>query len=1068
MAHGVTTASISGLITDEKGEGLPGATVVAVHTPSGTQYATSTLANGRFNFPSVRIGGPYVITTTYVGYQEQKREGINLSLGQNFTADFKLASGNVQLEEVVVSGTKDPVLNADRTGAATNVSNEQITRLPTLNRSLEDYTRLTPQSNGSNFGGRNDLYNNISIDGSLFNNAFGLSSRPGGQTNSQPISLDAIEEIQINLAPYDVRQGGFTGAGINAVTRSGTNNFQGSVYTFLKNQRFIGERVGDITQANPNFSYNQTGLRLGGPIIKNKLFFFVSGEIERREDPIGSFVANRPEGPNATPPPGRGSNTANVNASDLNDLRNFLITNYNYNPGSYELYGMETYSDKILTRIDWNINNNHKLSFRYNYLKSFRDVPTSNSFSTGGRQNSANSLPFSNSNYLINNNLNSFITELNSSFGNKFSNNLILGYTGFRDFRESRGAIFPLVDIENGNGQTITTFGYEPFTPNNQLDQDVFQLSDNFTIYAGKHVLTVGTSNEYYKFANGFTPNFYGRFRFSTFSDFYASANSQLDEDPNTNLSNASQYELTYSAVPGVAVPLAELEVAQLGFYAQDEWSVRNNLKITGGVRIDVPFYPIQLQRNDSIEQLTFAGGERIDVSRYPDAKLLWSPRVGFNWDVKGDRTTQVRGGTGIFTGRIPFVWLSNQASNNGVLFGSEFRNNPNNRPFSPDPRQYIPQNPSLPGTVLINATADDFRFPQVFRTNLAVDQQLPWGLVGTLEAIYTKDINAVFHRNANLEAPAGVVEGDGRPQFPGTDAGRRINDFVTNAIILDNTNQGYQLNLTAQLQKTFGNGLFASLAYNYQDARDLSSSTSAIANTAFSNNQIVGSPNDAVLSYSSYLLRHRIVGAASYRKEYAKFLGTTVSLVYVARSGNPLSYVYGNDLNSDGAFGNDLIYVPRSRDEIVLVPAGNTDTRTPDQIWQQLNSFIEQDEYLSSRRGQYAERNGAFTPWSARLDFRILQDFFVNVAGKRNTIQLSLDVQNLGNLLNRNWGIVQQVSRNQVLSFAGYEGVDNTGRPTFSFPFNSGTNPLTETFRNDTDLISRWQAQFGIRYIFN
>ncbi|PRY13641.1 carboxypeptidase family protein [Pontibacter ummariensis] len=1076
-AQGSTTAAMNGKITDESGSGLPGATVIAVHTPTNTQYVAGTNADGRYNFQNMRVGGPYTIKTSYVGYQEQRFENITLKLGQNLNLDIKLTGSNVSLGEVEIVSRKDNVINADRTGAATNVARDQIEKLPTLSRSLQDYTRLTPQANGNSFGGRNSGYNNTTIDGALFNNSFGLQANVGSQTGAQPISLDAIEQIQVNLAPYDVRQGGFTGAGINAVTRSGTNDFSGSVYWFGRNESLVGRNVGDTKMPKQEFSLSQRGARIGGPILKDKLFFFVNYEEERITSPGSNLIAKR-DGLS-------GSNVSNVEAATLDQLSKFLKDKFGYETGPYEGYNMETYNDKVNAKIDWNINKNHTFSFKYNYLKSWKDIPASNSGApNNNRQASITGLPFKSSIYVINNNLNSYIGELNSRFGDKFANNLIVGYTAFRDFRESPGGIFPLVDIENGSGSSLTAFGYEPFTANNRLDSDVYQFSDNFSIFAGKHVITVGTSNEAYKFINGFAPNYYGRYRFASVEDFYNSVNN--------GVSNAKQYQLQYSALPGGEFPFAEIKAMQLGFYAQDEWSVLNNLKLTGGIRADLPIFNSDLLRNEQVEGMTFRNGEKIDVSQLPETKVLWSPRFGFNWDVKGDATTQVRGGTGIFTGRVPFVWISNQASNNGVLFGSFTEDNPTGRPFTSDVTAYIPTNAAASSRYNLAVTAKDFKFPQVFRSNLAVDQELPFGVVATFEAIYTKDVNSVYHKNVNLPNAATTAKGaDNRPIFYQLDSNGNLKlnakgfptannkiysgnpADITDAIVMENSSKGYSYTLTGQLQKSFASGLFGSIAYTYADSRSVNDGGS-IAQSIWRDRQVSGDPNAEALSYSNYLTKHRAILALSYKKEYFKHLSTSISTFFEASSGYRFSYTYTGDINGDGQSSNDLIYVPLDASEIVLVPVtyptGSTlpaDTRDAAVVWNQLDAYIKQDEYLNSRRGQYAERNGAETPWTTRMDVRLLQDLFTDIAGKKNTLQLSVDVFNFGNLLNKDWGVVQMPNTASLLKYEGYTA---DGKPKVSFPYldPASQTPLSKTFRDNTGESSRWRAQVGVRYIFN
>ena len=536
-SQGATTAAMSGVINDKAGAGLPGATVIAVHTPTNTQYLAPTNADGRFNIQNMRVGGPYTVKVTFVGYKDLVREGIFLSLGQNFRFDQQLNDATTELAEVTVSGRRDPVMNADHTGASTTIQRETIERLPTLNRSFADFTRLTPQASASGgFAGRSNGYNNVTIDGAVFNNSFGLSGTIGGQANAQPISLDAIDQIQVSIAPFDVRQGSFTGAGINAVTRSGTNKFSGSIYGFYRDQTYLGKDVGDVNNPLANFNLKNFGFRVGGPIIKDKLFFFVNAERElRQEPPAGNYSAFRGE---------NGPTVSQASGTDLDNLSNFLTSKYGFNPGPFEGYKLAQNSDKITAKLDWNISGNHRFNIKYNYLKSYRDVSPSSSGSIGSRSQTQFGLPYYGAFYRINNNLNSIIAELNSTLGAKYSNNLTAGYLAGRDSRQSTlGSdipLFPLVDIGNANGlstdgrqpcssygtplpATLTSFGYEPFSAFNVLNTDTYQFGDNFTAYLGKHNVTLGTYNEIYKFTNGFAPQYYGAYVYSL-EDFYASA----------------------------------------------------------------------------------------------------------------------------------------------------------------------------------------------------------------------------------------------------------------------------------------------------------------------------------------------------------------------------------------------------------------------------------------------------------------------------------------------------------------------------------------------------------------
>ncbi|GAB3640832.1 TonB-dependent receptor [Spirosoma arcticum] len=1109
MAQGVTTSSISGVVADDKNQGLPGATVVAIHTPSGTQYGTTTNVEGQYNFPAVRIGGPYTLTISYVGYTEQKVENLFANLGTSANANVRLAEAGKQLEEVLITASRSSVINTNRTGAATGISNTQITTLPTLNRSFADFTRLDARANGLSFAGRNSGYNNFTVDGALFNNAFGLSSTVGGQAGAQPISIDAIDQIQVTIAPYDVRQGAFTGAGINAVTRSGSNKVQGSVYYYVRDQTFVGKKIDGVEQPLNAFNLNNVGFRLGGPIIKNKLFLFVNYERERRNDGVpGNFLAARP---GLT-----GTNVSRASAADLDRLSTFIQQQYGFDPGPYEGYTLPSNSDKGTARLDWNISQNHKLNVKYNFLTSYADiVPSTSGALPQGRGPNATALPYLASFYRINNNLQSVIGELNSTFGSRFANTLQVGYSAFRDERETPylPQTFPLVDIGNGSGQQLTAFGFEPFTANNILNSNVFQISDNFTIFAGKNTFTIGTYNEFYSFKNGFAPNYNGQFQFASVDAFISNA-TQRPIAGGTAIANPTRYQIQYSALPDGSFPFAEIKAAQYGFYVQDELQARRNLKFTIGLRADIPSVPTEIQQNTNLAALTgFREGVRLNTSQFQKTSLLFSPRVGFNWDVRDDKITQVRGGAGIFTGRVPYVWVSNQASNNGVLFGSSLINNPGSttaipaRNFNPDVNAYRPVGAPANTSYNIAITDQNFKFPQVFRANLGIDRNLGNGYILTLEGIYTKDINAVYHQNVNLPVSTQNLRssdgGDNRPiyysnnaaGFPATQLNRiygqagqggvtsatavsAANPNISDAILMRNTNLGYSYNLTAEIQKQFANGFYMKAAYSYTDSRSVNDGGS-IAQSIWRDRSISGDPNANVLSYSGFLTPHRIIGVAAYRLEYLnKRAATTISLFYNGASGNRISYAYAGDLNGDAQNQNDLIFVPRNESDIQLrdittgTGAATVVTYSRADQYRDLNNFIEQDPYLSTRRGQYVERNGGMTPFVSRIDLKVLQEFSLNLGNTRHAFQVSLDVFNAANLINSEYGNAQFATTVTPITFVGYDntGATATGRPVFQFPYldAAARTPRTSTFQAGSAIANRWQAQLGLRYIFN
>jgi hypothetical protein len=1080
FAQGSTTAALAGTVVDEKGEGLPGASVIAIHEPTGSRYGGSTRADGRYNIVNMRVGGPYKVTVTFVGYKDAVQSGIVLTLAQELRQNFKLEVNQSQLEEVKVVASRSSIINSGRTGAATTVSNNQITTLPTLNRSLGDFARLDPRANGLNFAGRNSLYNNITVDGAFFNNAFALSSTIGGQAGASPISVDAIDQFQVLIAPYDVRQGMATGANINVVTKSGTNNWSGSGYYFGTDQGLVGNKIGDVVNQYGTFARGQIGARIGGALIKNKLFVFGSFEQETQTDPGSNFVATRT---------GSEPNRSIAKAADLDRLKDFLKTKFKYDPGAYENWNKEKYSQKVNLRLDWNISDKHKLNVKYNYLRSYADINPSNSGSlSGGRSPSATVLPFQGSLYRINNNLDSYIAELNSTFSSSVANNLTVGYTAMRDFRQSpvNDNPFPTVDIGNNDLNELTAFGYEPFSANNILNSDIFQIADNLTIYKGKHVYTFGLAYETNAFMNGFAPNYYGGYQFKSIDDFINSANGDTKVIP-------ARYQQQWSNYS--SFPFAEMKGSTFSFYGQDEITAAKGLKLTFGLRADATSFPSfdePKYTNTYVPSLTFRDGVKLTTNKFPETTVLWSPRFGFNWDVKDDKQTQIRGGLGVFSGRVPYVWLSNQLSNNGVLFGSENIVNPTNRPFNPDVNAYRPAItlPLTPTAYNLAVTDPNFKFSQVFRTNLALDKNLGDGWILGLEGIYTKDINAVYLENVNLpKSTVTAVGADNRMIFytlganglpssarnfqiygnvrgvnaPAVGSNTVSSPNISDAIVIKNTDLGYSYAFTATISKSFENGLFASLAYTNSDSRSVNDGGS-IAQSQWRDRVVSGDPNENVASYSSYMQAHRFNAYGSYRLNYLnEKASTTFGFTYSAAPAGRFSYTYSGDMNGDNQNANDLIFIPRGQSDIMLRDLG---TYTAAQQWADLDKYINQDAYLKANRGQYAERNGAELPWSANFDFKVIQDFYIKVGGQRNTLQFTLDVFNFGNYVSPQWGLNQSTLRAGLINYVGNDAA--TGKPVFQFPYRSGTTPLSDTFQRSFGLGSRWQAQFGVRYIFN
>ncbi|WP_310555437.1 TonB-dependent receptor domain-containing protein [Flavobacterium sp.] len=1029
-----TTSSIKGVVKSTNLETLPGANVIAIHTPTGSKYSAVTGFDGRFNMLNMRVGGPYSILVSYMGYQENKIDDVYLELGNPYSLDVILKDVNQKLEEVKIVASKSKVFQGGRTGAETTIGRRELTVLPTISRSAEDFTRLEPSSSGGSFGGRNDQYNNYSLNGAVFNNPFGLdAATPGGQTNAQPISLDAIEQIQVATAPYDITLSGFTGASINAVTKSGTNQFSGTAYSFYRNEKLTGSKIDKEEIFVPSLQQTQAGFSLGGSIIKDKLFFFTNFEIDKRSDLGSNFIANNGDAI-------QGINESRVLEADLIAVSSALA-GLGYNTGAYQGYTHDSNSTKGILKIDWNINDNHKLSVIGNFLNASKDKPAHPS-ALGFRGPNAAILQFEKSGYQINNNLYSGLIELNSKFSEKVSNKLQAGYTVFDDFRKPFSTPAPVITIQDGSGSNYIIAGHEPFSINNTLDQKVIQVTNNLNYNLGRHLFTFGGSFEKFQFDNSFNltsynnfgggANYFGTFRpYSSVAEFLAQAANPAGLA--ANLAYAQTEFNTLNAI-GVGVKggwkLAELNVGQLAFYAQDEISASSNFKLTLGVRADKPLYfntsdlikkfvNNHTTRDETVDYFNPQTGqaEKLISTTLPTDKLLWSPRLGFNWDALGDKSIQLRGGTGIFTGKLPFVWLGNQVSgaDDGFL-------------------QIMDKN---------------FKWPQVWRTSLGFDHKFENNIVLTADLSYNQDINGVHVQNWGLKAPTGTLSGiDNRLIYNASDKGTK------SAYVMTNSNKGNAFNSTIKLQKSFENGLFASVAYNFLAAQDVNSIEAEITGDAFAFNPALGNVNQAVLSNSKYGDTNRLIVVLSKKFKYGNDKwATTLSTFGEYARGGRFSYTYAGDINNDGSGVNDLIYIPTTEEVSVMSFSG------PGQ-GVAFNQYIDQDEYLSANRGQYASRYGALSPIRGKWDIKVMQDYNFKVSSgsdKKNTIQLSIDVLNFGNLLNSKWGLVQVPTSVQPI------GVSVVGAtPTYTF---NGTQ--NKTFSYDASLASRWQAQFGVRYIF-
>lgn len=1085
----ITTSAITGAIKSTTGEVLVGASVVATHIPTGTKYTTVSRAGGVIRIENMRSGGPYTIEITYVGYDKDTYTDVYLQLAESFILTPELKKTEKVLETVVLTTSgRSQILNKNRTGAVTNIGLRQITTMPTITRSLNDLTRATPQSNGASIGGGNFRQNNFTIDGADFNNSFGIGSNlPAGGT---PISLDAVGEISVNITPFDVRQSGFIGSAINAVTRAGTNDFSGSVYRYFRNERYRGDKVDKVEFLRPVEEFEQWGFRFGGPIIKNKLFFFINYETEKQPKAIQTRFAAT-----AGAPFGSSPNIARPTADSLNFISNYLLANYGYVTGPYDGYTPNIERKKYMARLDWNINNKHNLVLRFSQVEGGEPFSISNSVTgtglsnvTGASRTDNNALWYKNSNYFQGANFYSFAAELNSNWG-RVSNVVRGTYTYQNDSRTTESQTFPLVDIMSTTGYTqsvpYASFGYEPFSFGNLRKVKVYSIVDNFSWTKNKHSWTVGGQFEQSETINGFQRFATSYYRFATWNDFASGA-------------KPTDFALTYSLSKGFAPAFSAFKFRQFSLYGQDEIAVNKNFRMTVGLRIDLPTYPgvDQIVTHPLVLNMNFEKGEKINTGNLPGRKLMWSPRVGFNWDIYGDRSLQLRGGTGIFTGKIPFVWIVSQSGDNGMIQITQAFNGVANTPgpFNPDPTAYRPGSVPVAGTIVpatVTALDPDFKNPQSWKSSLALDAKMPWGIIATVEAIFNKDLKTAFFRSPNYQAPQPLnVAGypDRRPIYGSTVPTRFINT-LNNAgiptaggtssftpVVIDNLDEskGYYASFTVKLEKPFSKGFSGFVAYTKSLASNLHDGSGDQPLGTYQLTQQVSSLNAPALSHASYVVPDRFIAAASYRKEYLKHLGTTISLVWQGSVDYRFSYVYGGDFNRDGVTGNDLLYIPTVAEvQQMQFNTSNVNGVAYNQQNQRdlFEAYIMQDKYLRTHRGQYAERNGAMAPWRNQFDVKLIQDLFAKIGKYRNTLQFTVDIFNAGNLMNPSWGKGKATNATSILSISTADAnalvPGGSVVPKFTLATDRG-QIITRTFRDVVSTASTYSIQLGLRYIFN
>lgn len=1023
----VTTGNITGSVSAADGSALPGVTVEAIHTPTGTRYDAVTGSNGRFVIPNVRVGGPYRVTATLEGFRTFTEDRVQVPLGASADVPVVLQLETVS-ESIVVTASADAIINPNRNGATSAVSAEQIESLPTVNRTIQDFARtnayvnVDPQDASSTrlyVAGKNNRYNSIAIDGAVNNDLFGLADTgtPGGQANALPISLDALEQIQIAVSPYDVRQGGFTGGGINVVTRSGTNNWDGSVFYSKRDPSFVGdggfygcpdapapcEQLGiqrhDLEVRD--FESEQYGGRFGGPILRDRLFFFVNGEKNERSEQ-GDFDSTQYKTP-----------------ADLETVRNFLISQFQYDPGTLGDIPQTSHSDNLFGRIDWNIGSSNQLTLRHNYVKAANDVIS---------DRNRNRFRFPTAIYAFADETNSTVAQLNSTFGGGAFNEARINMTTIRDVRDVP-VVFPGIEI-GGTGPRNADIlaGTEQFSGANGLDQDILELSDDLTLLRGAHTFTIGTHNEFFEFKNLFMSSAYGHYYFPTVADFLAL--------------NPSQYFVTFATGNDPRRPTS-FEVAQYGLYASDQWTLGNNVTLTLGLRADKPKFA-----DSPTENPVVFNAVGYHTSAIASEEIVWSPRVGFNWQISSNQ--QLRGGIGAFAGRTPYVWISNSYGGTGVEQLSLTCAKPNCTPvFTADPFNQPTNFPAGGGAFETNLTDPDFQLPRLMRATLGYDRILPWDIRGTVEILYSKTMEDVYYHNVNY-APAGTTAFDGRPQF------KRVSTAVSQAILLTNTSEGEQTMESLQLARNFGRFFTLTGSYTHQEANSAFDGTSSTALSQWRFHHTRGDIYNEELSRSAFETEHRFNLAGTLNIETGP-LSHSLGLYYNAQTGRPYSLLFATDINLDGQNTNDLLYIPSGDNVIVRRNSGSSWTGDPLAKWKSYLAYAGVEG-----EGRILERYELTEPWARQLDmhYELGLPTFMTVRS-----MITADVSNLLALFSEDYGNTRFVP-NQNFSPVTYSGIDSaTGKPIFT---ERAANTLSEgsQYGLATDR-SRWQARLGVRFSF-
>ena len=1069
----VTTSSLGGRVLDQNGEPVIGAAVVAIHEPSGTSYGSVTNVEGLYTIQGMRTGGPYRVEVSCLGYQQVNYTDITLTLAETYNLNAEISESNEFLSEaVVIAAPTSKFAAVEKTGSVTNIDNKQIEAIPTVNRSITDVTRLSPYGgNGMSFAGSDGRTAN-------FNNNFGLSSNlPGG---GNPISIDAIEELQVVISPYDVRQTNFIGGGINAITKSGTNTFRGTAYVYHKNENMQGDSVygEQITGARAVNRSTTYGFTLGGPIIKNKLFFFVNAEYSK----IPSVVNRWRGSENGVAVPN--DYISRTTLQDLETVRNFVYRNYKYETGSYTDFPADESNAKVLARLDWNISQKHHLALRYNYtINNVWNSPNATSMDGGTRMSggrmSQYSMAYANNMYSMNNVVNTWSLDLNSRLTDNLSNQFLATFSKLDDIRGSNSEEFPHIDILKDDNNYIS-LGYELFTWNNAVHNTVANVKDDLTWYAGKHKVTGGVNFEYQMADNQYMRNGTGYYRYTSLDDFLSGAAPEI-------------VDLTYG-YDGEKAPAARVQFYKAGLYLQDEWSVSDRFKLTYGTRLDGLFFDnSDLMTNNAILALKYYPASHnyeetsIDTGKWPTSKVTVSPRLGFSWDVLGNRKVKVRGGTGLFSGRLPLVFFTNMPTNGGLVQYQAQINakNAKENGFSMDefagglvtdangkatvdallnklhglgyPSTVSPKDGSVPSS--ISAVDPNFKMPQVWKTSLALDVTFPVSFPFTLtaEGIFNKTINAVSISDwsmANVGGFARVNGADNRPIYPSDFRGGR-----TKAFVLENTPKGYGWSANIQLNMQPIESLSLMAAYTHTVSKEITGMPGSAAESAFTYVSTSEGPNYIPLHNSQYVTPDRVVASLTHHDQS----GNHYSLIYEAwRGGYNYSYMLTNDMNGDG-YAYDAVYIPTDAEV-----SGNQFRFVSKDDADRFMAYVHKDPYLSKHQGEYAEAYSLYSPWVHRFDISYKHDFAVKIGNTRNVLQLSADIKNFLNLFNSSWGVAKYLnpaigSEARILK---YEGVDGEGYATFSTP--AAISGSVDTFAPYHALSQCWFASIGIKYLFN